>query len=176
MKCAVLCNGPSRVAYIPSTEYDFVIGCNIPWTDVDATVVLDEAVVELWAKTPDLIKVPTYFSVAAWRQTDAVRKYQPREFFKKFMVEIITPMYPFHSSGHNACEIAIKKGYKQIDIYGCDSWFSSVVESYTRSFVPKGGAEGMKHVQGWRKRWHEIMTAHPDVTLNFIKHENIHTT
>jgi hypothetical protein len=62
MKCAVLCNGPSRFDYQPSTEYDYVIGCNVPWTDVDATVIVDEVVVERWSKQPDLNKLPAYFS------------------------------------------------------------------------------------------------------------------
>ena len=168
MKAAVLCNGPSRVDYKPSSEYTYVIGCNIPWTDVDCTVILDEEVIRLWANNPALITVPAYFSEKAWRETDGIKK---RDFFRTFLIEIIKPKYPYHSSGHNAAEIAIKKGFKEIDIYGCDSWFSSIGISYTRTHIKQGGiANGdMRHIEGWRSRWKEIMDKHPEVTLNFIR-------
>jgi hypothetical protein len=167
MKCAVLCNGPSRVLYEPSTEYGFIIGCNIPWTKVDATVVLDEQVVRAWAKNPDLITVPVYFSVKAWAETDGIKK---RDFFRPFLIKTITPKYPYHSSGHNAVEQVIAKGYTNIDIFGCDSWFSTVGRSYTRTHIKDGGiVDGdMRHIEGWRNRWKEIMDKHPEVTLNFI--------
>ena len=167
MRCAVLCNGPSRSLYVPSTEYGFVMGCNIPWTTVDATIVLDEEVVRLWAKKPDLITVPTYFSVKAWQETDAIKK---RDFFRPFLVKTITPKYPYHSSGHNAVEQVIAKGYTNIDIFGCDSWFSKVGRSYTRTHIKEGGiVDGdMRHIEGWRTRWKEIMDKHSEVTLNFI--------
>lgn len=168
MKCAVLCNGPSKKLFTSREGYDYVIGCNIPWyPEVDATVVLDEQVIRLWAKHPELIKVPTYFSMKAWQETDAIKK---RDFFRPYMLSVITPKYPHHSSGHNAVEQAIAKGYKQIDIFGCDSWFSKVAMSYTRTHIKNGGvADGdMKAIEGWRKRWKEIMDNHPEVTLNFI--------
>lgn len=167
MRCAVLCNGPSRNLYVPSTEYGFIMGCNIPWTAVDATIVLDEQVVRLWAKKPDLITVPTYFSVKAWQETDAIKK---RDFFRQFFIKTINPKYPYHSSGHNAVEQVIAKGYTNIDIFGCDSWFSKVGRSYTRTHIKEGGiVDGdMRHIEGWRTRWKEIMDKHPEVTLNFI--------
>jgi hypothetical protein len=167
MKCAVLCNGPSRILYGPSAEYGFVIGCNIPWTVVDATVVLDEQIVRLWAKNPDLITVPTYFSVKAWQETDAVKK---RDFFRPFLIKTINSKYSYDSSGHNAVEQVIDKGYTDIDIFGCDSWFSEIGISYTRTHIKDGGIVNgdMKHIEGWRNRWKEIMDKHPEVNLNFI--------
>ena len=168
MKCAVLCNGPSKNLFTSREGYDYVIGCNIPWyPEVDATVVLDEQVVRLWAKHPDLITVPTYFSMKAWAETDAIKK---RDMFRPYLISIITPKYPHHSSGHNAVEQAIAKGYTEIDIFGCDSWFSKVAISYTRTHIKNGGiADGdMKAIEGWRNRWREIMEKHPEVTLNFI--------
>lgn len=171
MKGAVLCNGPSRVAYSPG-GYDYVIGCNIPWTRVDATVVLDENVIKLWANNPDLITVPTYFSVKAWMYTDEIKK---RDMFRPYLVKTITPKYPYHSSGHNAAEIAISKGCTTLDVYGCDSWFSkNGGGSYTRQHIKSGGiANGdMKAIEGWRKRWQEIIDENPEVSINFIKGDN----
>jgi hypothetical protein len=167
-KVAVLCNGPSRSAYNPNTEYAYRIGCNIPWTKVDCTVVLDEEIVRKWAKQQDLIDVPTYFSVNAWRETYSTRIRDT--FFRKYMVEVIKPHYPYHSSGHNAAEIVIKLGYKELDIYGCDSWFSQNVDSYTRQFI-KSTTQNTPdmHTAGWRKRWKDIIAANPDVKINFIE-------
>lgn len=168
MKAALLCNGPSRVAYRSREGYDYVIGCNIPWTDVDSTVVLDKEVIDKWAKQPDLIQVPTHFSVDAWRHTDAIKK---RYIFRPYLLGLITPKYPYHSSGHNAAEILIKMGYNQIDIYGCDSWFSDVTQSFTRTIITKKHSSdgSMKHIIGWRKRWKEIMDNNPNVEINFIQ-------
>lgn len=170
MKCAVLCNGPSRTSFVSRDGYDFVIGCNIPWTEVDATVVLDEGVVDLWAKKPDIIKCPTYFSEQAWRYTDRIKK---RDFFKQYLAHIIKPKYPYHSSGHNAAEVTIKWNQAtHIDIYGCDSYFSNIAgRSYTRQYISKGGVTdgNRKYLEGWRKRWREIIDRNPNVTIEFIK-------
>lgn len=165
MAAAVLCNGPSRVAYQPSSKYNFVIGCNIPWTTVDATVVLDEQVIRLWNKKPTLITCPTYFSTKAWMETDAVRN---REFFRTYFAGMVKPKYPYHSSGHNACEVAINLGHVVIDVYGCDSMFSNETYSYTRTFIKNGGGN-QKHINGWRTRWQEIQDSHPNVMINFVK-------
>lgn len=166
MKCAVLCNGPSRVDYQPSTEYDYVIGCNVPWTDVNATVVLDEIVIDRWCKEPNLIKVPAYFSRKAWMHTDSIKK---RDFFIPYMIEIIDILPDFDSSGHNAVKCMIRKGYKEIDIYGCDSWFEQTIVSYTHKYFNNlNSNDSKKHVIGWRKRWQEIIDGSPQVQFNFI--------
>lgn len=95
MKIAVLGNGPSRTSFQNPGDYDLIIGCNVPWTeDVHCTVVVDEEIVNAWAKQPTLIKVPTYFSVKAWMQTDAIRK---RAFFQDYFAGLISvePKIPF---------------------------------------------------------------------------------
>jgi hypothetical protein len=167
MKAAVLCNGPSRVDYRPSTEYNYVIGCNIPWTTVDATVVLDENVIERWSKQPDLIKVPVYFSRKAWMYTDEIKK---RDFFIPYMIEIIDILPEFDSSGHNAVSCMIRKGYTEIDIYGCDSWFEQTIVSYTHQYFKNlNPDDSKKHINGWRTRWNNIMAGSPEVKLNFIR-------
>lgn len=168
MKAALLCNGPSRISYKPTESYDYVIGCNIPWTNVDSTVILDKEVIDKWAKQPDLINVPAHFSVEAWRYTDAIKK---RDIFRPYLLGLITPKYPYHSSGHNAAEILIKMGYEEIDIYGCDSWFSDVTQSFTRTIITKKHSSdgSMKHIIGWRNRWKEIIENHPEININFIQ-------
>ena len=39
MKGAVVANGPSRTRFNSSDGYNYTIGCNIPWTKVDSTVI-----------------------------------------------------------------------------------------------------------------------------------------
>ena len=46
MKAAVVRNGPSRFAFQENLKYNYTIGCNIPWTNVNATVILDSNVIE----------------------------------------------------------------------------------------------------------------------------------
>ena len=50
MKAALLCNGPSRSLFTSTNGYNYLIGCNVPWRQVDATVVLDVGVVQKWWK------------------------------------------------------------------------------------------------------------------------------
>lgn len=164
-KVAVLCNGPSRSAYDPNTEYAYRIGCNIPWTKVDCTVILDEEVVRLWNRDHTLIDVPVYFSVKAWRETASLG----RAFFEPYLIQLVEPRPEYDSSGHVACTQLIKLEYTDIDIYGCDSWFTQNVHSYTHQFVNSNTVyTADRHVIGWRNRWKEIMNANPNVKLNFI--------
>jgi hypothetical protein len=174
MKAALLCNGPSRELFTLKESYEFFIGCNVPWTNVDATVVLDKEVIDKWAKNPDLIQCATYFSVDAWRYTDSIKK---RDLFRPYLMGLVTPKFPYHSSGHNAAEILIKLGYTDIDIYGCDSYFSNTTQTYTRSIITKKHASdgSMKHIIGWRNRWNEIIQNNPNIRLNFIGYDNIYS-
>lgn len=168
MKCAVLCNGPSRVSYQSREGYDFVIGCNIPWTEVDATVVVDEEIIRLWAATPTLITVPTYFGDKAWRYTDSIRK---RDVFQPYFAGLMKVDTSYPSSGHVAADVALQKGATEIDIYGCDSWFKESVDSYTEAYVPSGPNKEVRRaprVRGWRERWNRMIEGNPTVQINFI--------
>lgn len=170
MKGAVLGNGPSRVAYQHASQYDFVIGCNIPWTKVDATVVLDRNIIDVWAGDPTTITVPVYFSKSAW---DEVVQRNLVDLCKPYFVELLTTDPTHHSSGHNAAEILIRKGVGVIDIYGCDSWFGGSVDSYTRQFVDFGGPNYVSRQHylgiGWRGRWQQMIADNPSVKFNFIR-------
>ena len=168
MIAAILGNGPSRESYYDAaTEYDIVVACNVPWTTVDYTIILDEEVVQRWAREPDLITVPAYFSEHAWRETDAIRK---RPFFEQYFKGIVKPMPAFDTSGHVACSLLIKEGYKQIHVYGADVMFADTLESRSHTFFknhpdPKSKA----HMQGWRNRWQEIFDNNPTIRVEFLK-------
>lgn len=97
----------------------------------------------------------------------------------------VAPKY--HSSGHCAVEVAIRKGATSIDIYGCDSYFEFTTVSYTRKFfntapVPSPSdltgreMKNFHRVRGWRARWQEIKKNNPKVKLNFIRGPQLNKT
>jgi len=169
MKCAVLCNGPSRDVYTGDTQYEYVVGCNSPWTRVDATVVLDESMIDAWYKNRSLITVPVYFSKHSFAYACTLD--QP--FFSQYLLQEVVPESNHHSSGHVALEILLEKGYQEIDVYGCDSWYRKDASSYTRNIIPldSPNREIRDHGKliGWKARWQDIIDKHPSVNINFIK-------
>ena len=165
MKCAVLGNGPSRSAYVSRDGYDLVIGCNIPWTEVDSTMVIDEQVVLKWSRNPELITCPVSFIRATWMYTDSIK-------FRKYILDnsqflSIEPTTLQYSSGHYAAARALKLGYKYIDLYGIDSWFEDTLETYTRGFIDDNPP--VTKIPTWRQFWKDLAAQYPDATLNFIR-------
>lgn len=164
MKCAILGNGPSRIAYSPEKKYDLVIGCNIPWTKVDFTMIMDPDVITAWSKNHDLIDVPICAGTAAWRHSDGIK-------FRWYILEknLFKELFKVpanYSSGHLAAKKAIELGYKELDLYGMDSYFEDTMETYTRQHVADNP---MNHVQRWRSLWDELKSSNPDVVFNFIR-------
>jgi hypothetical protein len=166
---AVLGNGPSRKSYDPSKEYDYRIGCNVPWTDVDCTVIIDTEIVRLWKLDPDLIKCPAYFSGRAWEyagDTHVRGIIYGRDAFKG-----IVDKQDNDSSANMAARILIRDGYKNIDIYGCDAYFTEQhgynTKSFTRTILPTMPA--LNNSYKWKLSWDDMVKKHPDVNFNFIR-------
>lgn len=157
MKCAVLCNGPSRIDYKPSSGYNYVIGCNIPWTKVDATVVLDVNVLDRW-KSP----CNFYSSVSAWREL------RNRDRFTDYFLGFINTELEYDSAGHAACRKVLEMNPTVINIYGCDSWFVNNTDSYTHQYVDSRAEDMTKNVSVWRSRWYTLMDSHKNIEFNFI--------
>lgn len=172
MKGAVLCNGPSRIAYQPSDEYQFVLGCNIPWTECDATVIVDDVVIIEWNKNHSLINTDVYFSKEAWRKACEL----DQVFFSQYFAGEITHGKHYDSSGHTAVRTMIDLGYTEIDIYGCDAYFKRNVESYTSNFIirdtsPNAELRKVQRAVGWKVQWDVLIGNNPNVKLNFIRHK-----
>ncbi len=157
MKTALLCNGPSRVAFNPDIGYNYIIGCNIPWTKVNSTVILDVNVLQKW-ETP----CSFFASVPAWRELHKRDKYI--EHFLGF----VNTIAEYDSAGHAACRKLLEFNPDVIDIYGCDSWFANNTESYTHQYVDSRSDDMTKNVSVWRSRWYDLMDNHPKVKFNFI--------
>ena len=166
---AVLGNGPSRKFYDPSKVYDFRMGCNIPWTDVDATIILDENIIKLWAKDKTLIKVPAYFSVHAWMAADEWRL-RAHVYSNDLFLGLVSKEQN-ESSGNVAAKQLVQDGYTEIDIYGCDAYWTEThgynTESYTRQFV--SGIDMINNSYKWKLLWDAFIKKHPEVKFNFIK-------
>ena len=158
MKVALLGNGNNRNVFLDSTnKYDYTIGCNIPWTKVDATVVMDANVLD---KMETL--VPFYCSRIAWRNCNKQNRYSD------YLIEIFDSKIDYDSAGHCAARIVLMRGATEIDIYGCDSWFKEDTESYTHKYIDSRSSDMSKHVLVWRERWHELMNENANVKFNFI--------
>ena len=175
MYAALLCNGPSRVAYSATSQYDYVMGCNVPWAKVDSTVLIDKAMAEFWWKNrkaydtdPLTATVPIYMSTRCWMV--AKHKTNP-DYWKKKLLGLVDAGTKEDSSGHVAARQLISLGYKEIDIYGCDAWFKDDTVSYTHEvLIKKRDADRLiSNAIGWRKTWNEMMQFNPDVSLNFIE-------
>lgn len=168
-RAALLCNGPSRISYTQSEKYNYVIGCNVPWTEVDSTVILDKPLIEKWHLDRNLITVPVHFGHKAWDMAQRL----DRAFFASHWVSTVTTEPTNHSSGHTACELLIKYGYTSIDIYGCDAWFGGSGDSFTRQFIDIESPNRIMRLHatlaGWRMRWKQLIDSTPSVDFNFIR-------
>jgi hypothetical protein len=157
MKTAILCNGPSRNLYSDSSKYNYVIGCNIPWTKVNSTVIMDAGVLEKWE-----MPCAFYSSDRAWRE------FRKRDRFKDHLIEIFPARLDNPTSGHAALQIVISLGATKVDIYGCDSWLTDNTDSYTHQWVDSRAIDMSKQVSVWRQKWNEIISNNPDISINFI--------
>lgn len=169
MKAAILCNGPSRVAFQEKVGYNYVIGCNIPWTEVNATVIIDGNVIHRWSKDLTLISCPAFFTTRAWRTTDEVKIRKHIEDNNLFID--LMPDYPeFYSAGHVAALIMCENDYTELDIFGCDSMFEDTVESFTNTLIDDHNPDSEKQrIVNWRKNWDKLKEEYPNVIFNFIK-------
>ena len=160
MRVALLGNGNGR-RYFPDTDdrYSYLIGCNIPWRQVNSTVILDVNILERLSQP-----VKFYASRKAWLECSNKSK----DKLIGYLIEVIDVLPDYDSSGHAAARQLIKLGATEIDIYGCDSWFVNDTESYTHQWVDSRSIDMSKNVSVWRARWYELMANHPQIKFNFI--------
>jgi hypothetical protein len=169
MKAAVVGNGPSRFAYTPSDGHSYTIGCNIPWTKVDSTIILDDNVIQRWSKDLSLISCPAFFTTKSWRTTDEVKI---REYILNtgLFIDMLPDFPEFFSAGHVAAKLMCEMNYTELDIFGIDSLFRDTVESFTNTLVYDYNPDSEKQrIVNWRKNWDKLQNDYPDVTFNFIK-------
>jgi hypothetical protein len=169
MRGAVVANGPSRFVFASSDGYSYSIGCNIPWTKVDATVILDSNVIERWSRDLNLISCPAFFTTRAWRSTD---EYKIREYIlnTNLFIDLIPDAPEFYSAGHVAAMIMCENDFTELDIYGVDSMFENTVESFTNTLINDHNPDSeIQRIVNWRLNWDKLQNDYPKVTFNFIR-------
>ena len=169
MRGAVVANGQSRTRFNSSNGYNYTIGCNIPWTKVDATVILDGNVIERWSRDLSLISCPAFFTTRAWRSTD---EYKIREYIldNNLFIDLMPDAPEFYSAGHVAAMIMCENDFTELDIYGVDSMFEDTVESFTNTLINDYNPDSeVQRIVNWRLNWDKLQNDYPEVTFNFIR-------
>jgi hypothetical protein len=182
MECNLLCSGPRKKSYkkngLPT------IGCNIPWTDVDYTIIFDEVVLMKIIEMPDIIKedVKLILSTVAYqelRRTKSVDKLK-NKIECVFKYNSLSEKIFLRSSGHYAAEWAIFKGFKKLNIYGCDNWFGDMkcldnnMHNKANPFYIKNLNEDFDEkyqiMRGeyWKKSWEKMIIQNPSIEFNFV--------
>lgn len=165
MKAALLCNGPSRELFESQSklDYDYIMGCNIPWTDVHSTVILDIEVADYLTEHRPLLKYPIWFGRDAWREIHRKERTKIGTYFKG-----IVDKTEGESTGHVGLRKLIEEGYDDIDIFGCDSYFELSNKSSTHTFVKNVPGNIARQIELWRTHWDNIIDHRIDVSVNFI--------
>jgi hypothetical protein len=169
MRGAVVGNGPSRNIFSNYGGYNYIIGCNIPWTKVNATVILDGNVIERWSRDLNLISCPAFFTRKSWMTTDEVKI---REYILNngLFIDMIPDPPEFFSAGHIAAKLMCKMNYTELDIFGIDSLFKNTVESFTNTLVDDYNPDSEnQRIVNWRVNWDKLQNEYPNVIFNFIK-------
>ena len=169
MRGAVVANGQSRTRFNSSNGYNYTIGCNIPWTKVDATVILDGNVIERWSRDLNLISCPAFFTARAWRSTD---EYKIRDYIlnNNLFIDLMPDVREFFSAGHVAAQIMCENDFTELDIYGVASMFEDTVESFTNTLINDYNPDSeVQRIVNWRLNWDKLQNDYPEVTFNFIR-------
>lgn len=146
MKTAILGNGPSRTLYNEDNDFDIVIGCNIPWTKVDATVICDIEIIDLLKKDFTLIQVPVIISTIVFERLKEFKMVD------KFTILDVFKPKDWHNAAHYAADYLMTKEVDEVHLYGCDSIFEEDISSVTDEVVEKN-MNLDKFIRKWRKVW-----------------------
>lgn len=146
MKTAILGNGPSRILYNSENDFDLVIGCNIPWTKVDATVICDVEIVELLKNDFTLIQIPVIISTVVYEKMKEFR------IVESFTILNVFKPKEWHNAAHYAADYLMTKEVEEIQIYGCDSIFENDLSSVTDEKIEKK-MDSDRFIRQWRKVW-----------------------
>lgn len=161
MKTAILGNGPSRTLYNEDEEFDFVVGCNIPWTKVDATVICDIEIVNLLRNDFTLIQVPVIISTVVYEKMKEFR------IVDSFTILNVFKPRDWHNAAHYAVDYLMNKNADEIQIYGCDSIFEDDITSKTDTAVEKT-MDSERFIRQWRKVWDKKFES----DIKFLIHKN----
>lgn len=168
MKVAVLGNGKSRFLFTNPKEYDYIIGCNIPWTDVNSTVIIDEKVVEFLYDTRQKhnYSYNTIFSRKSWNK---VLELEAESYFSPLLNSIVEMAEGIDSSAHIALKHVLSfDDVEIVHLYGCDSKWNNDISSRTHYYVDNKPPNQSATVSLWNNRWEEIIQNNKHVEILFL--------
>mgnify|MGYP007071562467 CR=1 FL=1 len=181
-ECNLLCSGPSRKSYIPNDLP--TMGCNIPWTKVDWTIIFDSIVLEKIIDNPDFVSIDTKLIVSSHAIGEIKEKGKLKDLnhniISIYRYNPITTRLMKKSTGHYAAEWLIFMGYNKINIYGCNNWFGDLycTENYMHDSsnplnienenIPRGEKYMINRGKHWKKYWEKLIAHHSHVHFNFI--------
>jgi hypothetical protein len=168
MKAAVLGNGKSRFLYTNPNEYDYVIGCNIPWTNVNDTVIIDEKVVEYLYNNKEKYKYchKTIFSRKSWTK---IIELHAEYYFSPHITKIIEIEEGIDSSAHIALKYILSLDrFSTIHLYGCDSRWSNDTSSRTHQYVNNKPPDQSTILSLWNSKWDSIIDQNMGIDIMFI--------
>jgi len=166
-------NGPSYKEFNKINDNDFVLGCNKPFVQTDASFICDHKFLyKIREKVVDVtcpVIVPPKLS--KWIKTHPKAKNSPAEHLQVLDEFVIgSQKLPSHSSGHYGALWLARAGFKTIYIWGCDSLVKPSISSETDKFIVNKQKErpqhGEKFANKWRANWKQVVDWYPDV--NFI--------
>lgn len=151
--------------------YDFVMGCNIPWAEVDGLTLIDVSVARYYATHIPNCKffLPNF----CW---NVLKEYKHSGIkTTKYIIDsnrfgrIIEDPKDLYSSGHMAALELIRLGATEIDIYGCDSYFNYTIESSTWEHVPSLANKNRQaeQIKSWKHNW-DLIKSQNKVIIDFI--------
>jgi hypothetical protein len=146
-ECNLLGSGPRRNMFIDNLDM-VNIGCNFPWTRFDYTIIDHRAPLYKLISTPESIPEPTKLVIS-----NNCLKFLKEENFYNQLKDRIDSVFVHYdtltygiknrkknilnrSSLHYAAEWAIYKGFKKLNIYGCDNWFGDLACTKNWSHTP----------------------------------------
>jgi hypothetical protein len=178
MIVAVLGNGPSKEDWLMEKSlypFNFIMGCNFPWTHVDATTIIDGKAAEGWVEyvidKKEVNPVKFYLSPSANSRFVHLGVRQFLHQWKAGDVEVRRR----ESSAHCATKVAIEQlGATEVRVYGVDTFFTMNNESSTWKYVNGGlsGAKKSQQITDWRTNWHRIKEENPDVKITMVRLED----
>lgn len=139
------------------------IGCNVPWKNTEYTFLFDIQTTILIPLIPKTCKIVAHSRVFN-KTIDKTR------IAFRFDCGVDNKNILRCSSGHYAAMFMIYKGFKELNIYGCDSWFDT--NNYRDSFTDSKINKPINFVKDlgthWKKQWELMILQHKHIVFNFI--------
>jgi hypothetical protein len=157
-------NGPSKKLFekIPNAP---IFGCNLgeETLQLEAVFVMDQSVINHIQNNAVAMACPI---IVPGSMESHVRKYvKTATVYDTVDRELVNG----ESTGHKAVEYLLKKGCREIHMWGFDSLHENSVLSDTQGKIPGSIADPKNYVR-WRERWNQIFNSEAGQQCSFLIH------